>query len=1032
MEISTLAKLLKPYIYSYIEETLTATSIGASGSSTDIAAAFNAHVADTNIHHNRQHSIISPTDHTVVGNPLDLVGLVNTNQLGIIVPSSNPGSASAILRTDSSGYVAVKKLSTNTIDTISGNITINPAGAGVVYISADVGIGKSSPDYALDIVGTAQISTKVISPLFEYGSANLAIDSDSFLMTGIDFDIDLTGSVGIFTAQTESIAFDSTEVTGIDNVYNIGVNKTASADYIWLGYSSSVGLRQFVDGNTVIQTKLTVGASEPDESYNLSVTGLTYSSTGFTTTGYLIANTSVKTNYLYDADDITIGSTSGSVRLEDDKAFLTETFDSSFPQTGFRIGPTSISGQYSVSAGVGLFDELRVRIFVADETRVDRGNQYWTKSFGIVAEQFITPSSIGGTVTVKFEDSPALSGAIFSANDWILIQSLDIDTGIVLSSIWGQVTSYSDLSGADEGNQSWTFTLRNGPTNETVRKGQSVIDFGSTGAALIHLSTVDPNGAPYIKMRRWAGSDPFTPANYITYLQIGELDSISNPNYSPSGFGIYIRSELGADQFVVADDNGIRLQNLAIKAFSTNQTVDISSTGNLKLGTDISVSATTSFDFTASSGALRVGFVGANKPNLYFNGTNLYLRINTTNFISFLSTGSAYFSGVINIGSSGGIYQGSGTFASPTTGIKIYNSSGIGKLASFNSGTVQITVDTDGYLYAGGGNVWLNEDGINIAVEPAATQPSYLAFVDPSNNVKASIGYYYTAGPIPASTDGLIYYGLRHRFFGAVETNSALSIGGAFDLNSNDILNATALGVNVSSFDNGIAIDAVKNTTANAIRARTLGGGVSIQALVDSGTSYSRGGLFHNAIWDQDSALWNIAAIGANDTSAILWGNGSTFNFIIHSSTGNTARTMSHATFTGGSKMTLNTSTLGLSVDLDLNGNDLQDIGLMQENMSGLSFGSGWTNYNTSIWNPGRRKHFGDMVVLSGMVARTSGTGTTIATLPVGYRPTKNELFAVQTSSGLGRVDVYDDGTVVYVSGGTTWISLAGLIFSTT
>ena len=23
--------------------------------------------------------------------------------------------------------------------------------------------------------------------------------------------------------------------------------------------------------------------------------------------------------------------------------------------------------------------------------------------------------------------------------------------------------------------------------------------------------------------------------------------------------------------------------------------------------------------------------------------------------------------------------------------------------------------------------------------------------------------------------------------------------------------------------------------------------------------------------------------------------------------------------------------------------------------MSGLSFGSGWTNYSTSIWNPGRR-----------------------------------------------------------------------------
>ncbi len=68
--------------------------------------------------------------------------------------------------------------------------------------------------------------------------------------------------------------------------------------------------------------------------------------------------------------------------------------------------------------------------------------------------------------------------------------------------------------------------------------------------------------------------------------------------------------------------------------------------------------------------------------------------------------------GALVINTTGSIWQGTGTATSPTTGLKIYNSGGIGKLSTYNAGTEQITLDTDGVLKAGAGKVTLNADGI--------------------------------------------------------------------------------------------------------------------------------------------------------------------------------------------------------------------------------------------------------------------------------------------------------------------------------
>lgn len=95
-----------------------------------------------------------------------------------------------------------------------------------------------------------------------------------------------------------------------------------------------------------------------------------------------------------------------------------------------------------------------------------------------------------------------------------------------------------------------------------------------------------------------------------------------------------------------------------------------------------------------------------------------------------------------------------------------------------------------------------------------------------------------------------------------------------------------------------------------------------------------------------------------------------------------------------------------------------------------LTFGSGWDNHGSG-YQAGQYKRAGDLVFLRGLVVRTSGVGITIATLPSGYRPPDGCLFGTLTNTGIGRIDIGADGNIYHVSGGTDWVQLDGISFST-
>ena len=105
---------------------------------------------------------------------------------------------------------------------------------------------------------------------------------------------------------------------------------------------------------------------------------------------------------------------------------------------------------------------------------------------------------------------------------------------------------------------------------------------------------------------------------------------------------------------------------------------------------------------------------GANVTADATNGVRM--RQGTTNTIVLAPNGASYFAGVMTIDTNGEIRQGTGTLGSNYTGLRIWRDSGIGRIGGYNSNSLQWYANTDGKLYAGGGNVMLDATGLTLDI----------------------------------------------------------------------------------------------------------------------------------------------------------------------------------------------------------------------------------------------------------------------------------------------------------------------------
>jgi len=97
------------------------------------------------------------------------------------------------------------------------------------------------------------------------------------------------------------------------------------------------------------------------------------------------------------------------------------------------------------------------------------------------------------------------------------------------------------------------------------------------------------------------------------------------------------------------------------------------------------------------------------------------------------------------------------------------------------------------------------------------------------------------------------------------------------------------------------------------------------------------------------------------------------------------------------------------------------------------AYENGWVDYNTqpgTYAGGGFMKDENGYIHLRGLI-KNGTDGTTVFTLPVGYRPLQKNIFTIESDDLAGRLDVDDTGEVIPASSTTSpaWISLDGIVF---
>lgn len=86
----------------------------------------------------------------------------------------------------------------------------------------------------------------------------------------------------------------------------------------------------------------------------------------------------------------------------------------------------------------------------------------------------------------------------------------------------------------------------------------------------------------------------------------------------------------------------------------------------------------------------------------YWDGSSMRFRQGANDIIVFDGAGNlSYFAGLVTIGASGEIRQGTGTVGANFTGLRIFNSAGVGIIAGYNANAAQWQAGTDGKFYIG-------------------------------------------------------------------------------------------------------------------------------------------------------------------------------------------------------------------------------------------------------------------------------------------------------------------------------------------
>ena len=224
-----------------------------------------------------------------------------------------------------------------------------------------------------------------------------------------------------------------------------------------------------------------------------------------------------------------------------------------------------------------------------------------------------------------------------------------------------------------------------------VRLGNAL---DSTRQGTVYI-TSDDSAAPFIDIVDGvADHSQWNTAGKIK-ARLGKLSGITDTNFGGalSGYGLYA-DNVYLRGYIIATSGTftgtVTAGSGAIGGWSISSTALVAGTGSTTVGLDSGGSNPALYAGSATPGSapFRVTAAGA-------------MTATSATITGAITATSGSLDGFLTLGSSGGIYQGTGTSGSPTTGLKIWNDSGIGRIAGYNGGNLQWFGSTTGYLYAG-------------------------------------------------------------------------------------------------------------------------------------------------------------------------------------------------------------------------------------------------------------------------------------------------------------------------------------------
>lgn len=692
-----------------------------------------AHAADANAHHNRAHSVLGVSDHTVTGSQYQIVGLTGANTLGLLTPASTVG-ANQIPIGGASGAVTWQGVQTMQEQVIVGT----DASPGDAYGRLNIWHTRTSPHAVQD---SALWAVYYGNPSAHYSGTIEGADITAAVPAANtrNFTNAVGGLRGVGGAAVHGGGGIVSAAVGVSGwIWNVGAGSITNAFALQ-------ALNPFVSAGSVANAyglhiqNMTAGASF---NYGIYVEGAAtaaiYVASGVSRfAGNVITDVGIQTFGNINMDGMLSIVSSGTNNLTiapGGDLLLDPTGNDVLPVTNYDINLGALSKKYLTLHAA----ELWVETLVAQETIATIGGRV------LVGPTTVLEADLGpadARIATKHNQMDVNDTVYLEANgkvEFMRIGSFPI-VAVSAASNWlevsGDYTSYFTagqtftVRGSTGNNGEWTVSLSSydGGANRTrvtvtgdmtdgtadgyvayfgsgpyryavIRNldgtganqwyaGDAVFNTGTAGNGFIDLYSVagivSGNGPTIVGRIR--NSTTFN--DIAEHWAIGNLDQLYGYAVTTYGaaFGKYAtgQSWIGVDA-----TNGIRIMNY------TTPKVVIQTDGDLFIGTNISAPATTVLAvFTnaqtyngeaVGAGDLLIGDNSSGKANVLWDKSagQLLFRGGTTT--------QAY------IGTDGQINAGGGTVRLNTSGIEISTGTQVGNaLKWISGGTTYGSIGTD-------------------------------------------------------------------------------------------------------------------------------------------------------------------------------------------------------------------------------------------------------------------------------------------------------------------------------------------------